>query len=93
MRGKRNCWVESVGEFGLIGRLAGMSPAGRGTRAGIGDDAAVLDIGKKGSYLLFATDAILEKVHFLRSEGAGRIGRKALAVNLSDIAAMGGVLR
>ena len=93
MPGKRNRSVESVGEFGLIDRLRRIAPSGRGVREGIGDDAAVLDGGRKGRYLLFATDAILEGVHFLRSEGAERIGRKSLAVNLSDIAAMGGVPR
>jgi len=82
--------VEAVGEFGLIDLLRRMVPSGPLVRAGIGDDAAVLDSGKKGTYLLFTTDAILENVHFLRSEGAERIGRKALAVNLSDVAAMGG---
>jgi thiamine-monophosphate kinase len=85
--------VESVGEFGLIDLLRRLSPSGRGVREGIGDDAAVLDAGKKGYFLLFATDAILENVHFLRSQGAERIGRKGLAVNLSDIAAMGGIPR
>ncbi len=56
---------------------------------GIGDDAAVLDVAKD-KQLVVATDVIVESVDFKISElSPEKIGRKALAVNLSDIAAMG----
>lgn len=56
---------------------------------GIGDDCAVIKNGDK--VLLFTTDILLEKVHFIKEKMTpGQLGHKALAVNLSDIAAMGG---
>lgn len=55
---------------------------------GIGDDCAVLPLGDEA--LVFTTDALTEGVHFLRSTtSALDLGAKALAVNLSDVAAMG----
>jgi len=57
---------------------------------GIGDDCAVWPVGDR--LLLLATDMLVEDVHFTLSEMRKRqIGRKAVAVNLSDIAAMAGV--
>jgi len=81
--------IEALGEFELIGELAGLVPPGSSVVRGIGDDAAVLDPGGE-AYLLVAADACQEGVHFRRQDGPERIGRKALAVNLSDLAAMGG---
>lgn len=70
----------------IIGRL---TTNRRGVELGIGDDAAVLATDPP---LLAAHDMLVEDVHFTRSTAsAGDIGHKALAVNLSDIAAMGGV--
>jgi len=58
---------------------------------GIGDDAAVLALPRR-SETLFTTDFLTEGVHFIAALTPGvLLGRKALAVNLSDIAAMGGV--
>lgn len=55
---------------------------------GIGDDCAILPIGDEA--LVFTTDALCEGVHFLRSATSPRaLGHKTLAVNLSDVAAMG----
>ena len=61
---------------------------------GIGDDCAVLPVGTdaegREEVLLFTADLLTEGVHFLRRATPAReLGRKALAVNLSDIAAMG----
>src|SRR5258708_8576043 len=55
---------------------------------GPGDDAAILQ-GRRGRFCV-TTDSVIEGVHFLRSHGSLRdVGYKALAVNLSDLAAMG----
>lgn len=55
---------------------------------GIGDDCAVLELGDEA--LVFTADALMEGVHFLRHATSPReLGHKALAVNLSDVAAMG----
>jgi thiamine-monophosphate kinase len=81
--------MAELGEFGLIARLtAGFSQPGD-VIVGVGDDAAVLDTG--GDELVVATcDAQVEDTHFrLRYADPHDIGRRALAVNLSDIAAMG----
>lgn len=82
--------IEDRGEFGLIEELARLLPPGEGVVRGIGDDAAVVAGRNRKTHLLIATDTIAENVHFRRSSGGRRVGRKALAVNLSDIAAMGG---
>jgi thiamine-monophosphate kinase len=59
-------------------------------RVGIGDDCAVLEP-ESGRFLLATTDLLIEDVHFRRAYATpSDIGWKALAVNLSDIAAMGG---
>jgi len=58
-------------------------------KKGIGDDAAVIELG--GKKLILTTDSLEEKLHFdFRYTSLNLLGRKALAVNLSDIAAMGG---
>ncbi|MCM8764724.1 MAG: thiamine-phosphate kinase [Candidatus Omnitrophica bacterium] len=62
----------------------------RQVKLGIGDDTAVIDY-NRNSYLLLTTDVVVENVHFNMQNATFRqIGRKALAVNISDIAAMGG---
>jgi len=82
--------VSDIGELHLIKHIreiAGEPSAG----VGIGDDAAVIDVGTE-TYLLATTDALADGVHFLTSQIPARsLGRKAIAVNLSDIAAMGGI--
>ena len=82
--------LKKLGEFGLIDRLSkNIRPSSRVIK-GIGDDAAVIKH-TKNSYLLFSCDMLLEDRHFKRSSGGYLIGKKALSVNVSDIAAMGGV--
>jgi thiamine-monophosphate kinase len=79
-----------VGEFGLIEKIRKAAPQGSGVRVGIGDDAAWLASG--GAALLVTADLLIEKIHFdLRWTSFYALGYKTLAVNLSDIAAMGGV--
>lgn len=77
-------------EFDLIHWLQlRVGPAAASTTIGIGDDAAVLAI-PQGHELVVTTDAIADGTDFrLNVDDPRRIGRKALAVNLSDIAAMG----
>jgi thiamine-monophosphate kinase len=58
------------------------------TVLGIGDDAALLRV-PGDCELVLTTDALVEGVHFLPGAPAGALGHRALAVNLSDIAAMG----
>ena len=82
--------LRNLGEFNLISRISkGMKLSGKVIK-GIGDDAAVIKH-TKNSYLLFSCDMLLEDRHFKRSSGGYLIGKKALSVNVSDIAAMGGV--
>ncbi|MBI5484253.1 MAG: hypothetical protein HY888_07315, partial [Deltaproteobacteria bacterium] len=85
--------LSTLGEFGFISRIASASKQGGGVITGIGDDAAVTQL-TPGMQLLTSTDMLLEDVHFRRAwHDPYRLGRKSLAVNLSDIAAMGGIPR
>jgi thiamine-monophosphate kinase len=83
--------LEEVGEFGLIERIADKIATDKSVICGIGDDAAVISY-TRNKYLLFTTDMLIEGVHFTKKEATyTQMGRKALAVNISDIAAMGGI--
>ena len=86
--------ISDLGEFGLIKKIKqqskGRSPS---TLIGIGDDAAALSL-SPSKKLLATTDMLLEGVHFdLSYTDLYSLGWKSAAVNLSDIAAMGGVPR
>jgi len=82
--------LSQLGEFSLIEEIRRATPVGRGVRIGIGDDAAWVD-STLGSSLVTA-DLLVEGVHFnLKWTSMFELGYKSLAVNLSDIAAMGGV--
>jgi thiamine-monophosphate kinase len=78
-------------ETDLIDRyFRGVGPERDDVALGIGDDAAVLRVAP-GMELVLTTDALIEGVHFLPGAPATSLGHRALAVNLSDVAAMGAV--
>ncbi len=79
-----------MNEFELISRLTRSLPTNKSVVVGAGDDCAVLDLGLPDRLLLFKTDAVVEGVHFTSATPPEKIGRKALARCLSDIAAMAG---
>jgi thiamine-monophosphate kinase len=80
-----------MNEFELITRLTRALPTNDSVVAGAGDDCAVLDLGVPDRLILFKTDAVVEGFHFTRETPPEKIGRKALARCLSDIAAMAGM--
>jgi thiamine-monophosphate kinase len=83
--------LEELGEFGFIDRIGRSAGPGLLVRQGIGDDCAVVEL-PPGHLLLTTTDMLIEEVHFCRRWTDFRLlGRKSAAVNLSDIAAMGGI--
>jgi thiamine-monophosphate kinase len=79
-----------MNEFQIIERLTRGLPKNAQTVIGVGDDCAVLDLSIPDRYLLFKTDAVVEGIHFTSETEPERIGHKALARCLSDIAAMAG---
>lgn len=83
--------IRQLGEFGLIDRINSRFSIKRpGTLKGIGDDAAVIDMGGDDA-MLISTDMLVEGIHFdLSYMPIQHLGYKAVAVNVSDIAAMNG---
>jgi thiamine-monophosphate kinase len=88
--GEKRLEINQLGEFGLIDRIRrNFSLNNAHSVFGIGDDAAVLDGGE--DFILLTTDMLVEGIHFdLTYTPIHHLGYKAVAVNVSDIAAMNG---
>jgi thiamine-monophosphate kinase len=82
-----------MGEFELIRRFflraAGGDGDGDGVILGIGDDCALLQPPAPGQVLAVSSDMLIEGRHFFAGADPASVGHKSLAVNLSDLAAMG----
>ena len=84
--------IKKLGEFGLINRFKKSIKTDSSVFKGSGDDCAVLRLGKF-KYQLFTCDMLVAGIDFVPKENPYLIGRKALAVSLSDIAACSGIPR
>ena len=84
--------LRDLGEGGLIRKIRERFGAkADALQVGIGDDAAVADFPRDQS-IVFCSDLVAEDTHFIRTlHPPDSIGYKAVAVNVSDVAAMGGV--
>jgi len=82
--------VNKIGEFGLIEKFRKSIKTDASVIKGSGDDCAVLRL-DKDKYQLFTCDMIVEGVDFTARDNPLLVGRKALAVSISDIAACGGI--
>jgi thiamine-monophosphate kinase len=84
--------LDEIGERVLLRYLRERIPAGPGVVIGVGDDTAAVE--SLGPFALLTVDALVEGTHFRREWTPPQLlGRKALSVSLSDVAAMGGTPR
>ncbi len=77
--------IEDIGEFGLINIIRRYAD-NTGDIYGIGDDCAIIPFEEKE--ILVTTDALVKNVHFYENSDPYKLGRKSLAVNISDVCAM-----
>src|SRR3989338_8911271 len=82
--------LSKLGEFGLIDRIRKLIKTDASVVKGSGDDCAVLKFDRY-RYQLFTCDMIVENTDFTLKDGPYLIGRKSLAVSISDIAACAGL--
>lgn len=82
--------LSNLGEDALVQRLTRGLPVGRRVLAGPGDDCAMVRVPGRRERQLLKTDCLVEDVHFRRGHPPERVGWKALARAISDIAASGG---
>ena len=83
--------LREIGEGALIRKIREKFQDQQGVTIGIGDDAAVFDF-PSGYSAVFCSDLVAENAHFIRNlHPPDSIGYKAVAVNVSDVGAMGGV--
>ncbi|MEW6008989.1 MAG: thiamine-phosphate kinase [Candidatus Omnitrophota bacterium] len=82
--------INKIGEFGLIERIRKTIPLDSLVVKGSGDDCAVIKF-KRDKFLLFTCDMIVQDVDFTSKTNPYLVGRKALAVSISDIAACAGI--
>ena len=83
--------LADLGENRVVAALTRRLALGDDVRAGAGDDCAVIGRPRDARWQLLKTDVVIEGVHFLTDEDPRRVGWKALARAVSDIAAMGGM--
>lgn len=81
--------ISQVGEFGLISRFRKSIKTDSSVIKGSGDDCAVIKFDRE-NYLLFTCDMITQGVDFLPGDDPYLIGKKAVNISISDIAACGG---
>jgi thiamine-monophosphate kinase len=84
--------VKDLGEFGLINRIMKSVKTDSSVIKGIGDDCAVIKFNKT-HYMLYTSDMLVEGVDFTAKDSPYLLGRKALGVAISDIAACAGIPR
>ncbi len=82
--------LNEIGEFGLIKRFQKKIKTDSSVVVGSGDDCAVLKFDKH-HYQLFTTDMVIEGIDFRKNDHLKLVGRKALAISISDIAACAGL--
>ena len=87
---RKSLKLSDLGEEALVARLTRGLPRNAALLAGPGDDCAVVGRRSDGVWTLLKTDCVIEGVHFEAAADFARVGWKALARNISDIAAMGG---